>query len=313
MRYIFLIAFSALSLSFVPVQAFAQSESIAAVVNEDAISKSDVGDRMKLIVLSSGLPNSPEIREKLTPQVLTSLIEEQLKLQEAKRLEIEVTPEEVDEGFAMLAAQNKIPAEKFKEMLNQSGINLVTMQRQIRAQMAWTKIIQAKMRPKVLITDNDIDEVIRRLEGTQGMTEYLLGEIALPVDNPEQENDVRSLADKLSRDIRSGQAPFIKVAQQFSQAAGAAQGGDLGWVQASQLPPDIADALKSANKGDITAPIRSLTGYHILYVRDVRTITKDSIPERDKILSTLGVERLDRMQRRYLQDLKTGAFIETRI
>lgn len=311
MRILFFLLLSVLTL--IPFAApRAQSETIAAVVNEDVISQSDVNDRMRMIILSSGLPDSPEIREKLKPQVLSSLIEEQLKLQEATRLEIAVTPEEIDGGFAQIAAQNKIPLDDFKKMVLQSGINPATMQRQIKSQIAWSKVIQAKMRPKVTITDNDIDEVVQRLEGAQGATEYLLAEIALPVDNPEQENEVHQLADKLSRDIRAGQASFMKVAQQFSQAAGAAQGGDLGWVQASQLSPDIADALKGANKGDITPPIRSLTGYHILFVRDVRTITKDSIPARDQILNSLGVERLDRMQRRYLMDLKNAAFIETR-
>lgn len=313
MRHILFLLASALFLLGSHTPVYAQSETIAAVVNEDAISKSDVDDRMLMIIRSSGLGDSPEIREKLKPQILTALIEEQLKIQEAERLEIKVTPEEVEKGFTEIANQNKIPLDQFKQMIVKAGINPATMQRQIKSQIGWSKVIQAKMRPQVTISDNDIDEVIARLQSAQGTTEYLLAEIALPVDSPEQEGEVRGLADKLSRDIRSGSAPFMKVAQQFSQAAGAQEGGDLGWVQAAQLPLDIADALQGSTKGDITPPIRSLTGYHILYVRDVRTLTADSIPPREKIMETLGVERLDRMQRRYLMDLKTGAFIETRV
>src|SRR5690349_16568814 len=104
MRILFLVL-STLVL-FTGMQAHAQSESIAAVVNQDAISQTDVNDRMKLIIASSGLGDTPDTREKLRPQILNSLVEEQLKIQEAKRLEITVTPEEVEEGFASIAAQN---------------------------------------------------------------------------------------------------------------------------------------------------------------------------------------------------------------
>jgi peptidyl-prolyl cis-trans isomerase SurA len=291
----------------------AQQEGIAAVVNEDAITVSDLHDRMELIMASSGLGDSPEIRGKLAQQIIGVLIDEQLMLQEAARLEIEVTPEEIDSGFKTIAQQNNIPPEKFREMLSSSGINVATMERQIRSQIGWTKIIQQELRPKVTISDSDVDNAMQRLNAQKGTSEYLLAEIFLPVDDPKNEEDARALAEKLVNEIRNNKAPFFKVAQQFSKAAGAAQGGDLGWVQQGQLPQELEIAVKTLQKEQVSAPIRSLSGYHILYMRDARQITDDTIPSRDQIISNLGVERMERMQKRYLMDLKSAAFIENRV
>ncbi len=114
--------------------AAAREAGIAAIVNHDAISMTDLNDRIRLIMASSGLPDTPEIRSKLTSQVIDSLIEEQLMIQEATDRNISISPEEVKQGFAQLATQNKVSPEQFEGMIRGSGINIGTMQRQIRAQ-----------------------------------------------------------------------------------------------------------------------------------------------------------------------------------
>ena len=75
----------------------ARSEGIAVIVNDDAITVSDVNDRMRLIVSSSGLPNTSDIRNKLMPQIIGSLVEEQIRLQEARRLNLDITPQEIEQ------------------------------------------------------------------------------------------------------------------------------------------------------------------------------------------------------------------------
>lgn len=294
-----------------PVQA--RTETIAMIVNDDAVSMSDVNDRMKLIMVSSGLPNTQEIRAKVMPQVINSLVDEQLKLQEAARLGIEITQEEIDQGFLAIAAQNDQPPERFKTLLGQSGINVSTMERQIMSQVAWSQVIQSQMRPKVIISDKDIDDAIKRLVANEGTQEYLVAEIFLPVDDPKSENDTRQLAGRLVQEVKGGKAPFFKVAQQFSKAAGATQGGDLGWVQKGQLPEELDVVLQSMKKEQISQPVRSPGGYHILYLRDFRLISSKELPPREQIMSNLGIRRLDLMQRRYLMDLKAAAFIENRV
>ncbi len=298
---------------FIPSSAQAADMGIAVVVNQDAISLSDLNDRMNLIIISSRLPNTDDTRTKLLPQIVGSLVEEQLKLQEAERLEIEVTQGEINKGLASIAEQNKVDPEEFKQMLGSSGVNIGTMEHQIRAEIGWGKVIQAKLRPQVSISDSDIDNVIDRIKKNVGKTEYLVSEIFIPIEIAAQEPEVRDLAFKLVQQIRAGQAPFGRVAQQFSKAAGAPQGGDLGWVQQGQMAPELDRIVTGIEKGTVSDPVRTLGGFHIIALRDTRVINEESVPPRENIERNLGMERLDRLQRRYLLDLKSAAFIENRL
>lgn len=293
--------------------AYAAREGIAVVVNEDAISHSDLEDRLRLIMASSGLPNNNEVRAKLVPQVISGLVDEQLMMQEAKRLKIKVAPEEVAEGFAAIARQNNMEPEAFRMMLQKAGINLRTMERQIESQVAWSKVIQVEMRPKVNVTDSDVDAMMERLSANQGETEYLLAEISLPVDDPAREEDTRQLAQRIHSEVGGDMQKFFRMAQQFSGAAGAAQGGDIGWIEASQLEPEAQEELKQLPKGAISRPLRTIGGYQIYLLRDIRQAGGETMPSREQVVNKIGVERLERMQRRHLMDLKAAAFIESRV
>lgn len=293
--------------------AFAESQQIAAIVNEDAISIQDLNERMQLIMASSGIPNKPEIREKLAPQIMNTLIEEQIMLQEAKKMELTVEPTEIEKGFATIAEQNKMKAEDFKKMIKKGGLSLRTLSRQIEAQISWAKVVQAKLRPRVTVTERDVDEVISNLGKGLGKTEYLLAEIFLPVDDAKSEGEARQLAQGLIKEMRSGRAIFSKLAQQFSKSAGSMNGGSLGWVPEGQLSPEMQSGLKNINKNQVSDPIRSSAGFHILLLRDKRTIAKENMPTREQAFNKLGTERLDRLQRGYLLDLKSSSFIDNRV
>jgi peptidyl-prolyl cis-trans isomerase SurA len=87
----------------------------------------------------------------------------------------------------------------------------------------------------------------------------------------------------------------------------------MGWVQQCQLPDELDSALSNLKEGGMTSPVRSLTGYHILILRKIQTVSQTAIPPRPEIGSQIGTERLDRAQRRYLLDLKAAAFVEKRV
>ncbi len=296
-----------------PLVATAQTERIAAVVNEDAITMSDLNERLRMVAISSGLREDPETIKRLVPQVLNSLIEEQLKIQEAKRLGIEVSGESIEKGYEELAAQNKMDVAQFKKTLDQNRISTATMDRQIRAQIAWNSVIQKSLRPQITVNDTDIDDVLNRLKNAVGLEEYLAAEIFLPVESAKDEDQVRQLADRLVHEIKENKAPFFRVAQQFSKAAGAPQGGMMGWIRQDQLPEELDKALETMEKGQISDPVRSLEGYHILLLRDKRKMSEDTLPSPAQITQDIGLERLDRLQRRQLLDLKSSAFIEIRL
>ncbi len=291
----------------------ARTETIAVVVNNDAISGTDVDERLRLLMVSSGIPDSKETRERLLPQVVNVLIEEQLMLQEAKRLDIQVSAEEVEKGFAKLAEQNGMPAPQFREVVRRSGVPVRAMDRQIKAQIAWGRVVQQKLRPTISVNDLEVDSMIERLRRNIGKDEYLLAEIFLPVDNPAEAGQIGQLASKLTRELLQGKAPFPRVAAQFSQSASSKRGGDMGWVEADQLPVELEEVLATMKEGDLSEPIKTLSGYYIVALRKKRTITEESIPSRDEVFYRMGNERLERAQRSHLLNLKSSAFVERRV
>ncbi len=244
---------------------------IVAVVNDSVITKVDLEQRMQLALLSSGMPNRPDVQAQMLPQILRSLIDEQLQVQEAKRLDLTVSQEEIDQALQRVGRENKIPG-NILDFLKKNGVPPEALTAQVRNGLLWTKVVQRELRPRVEVAEDEIDAMIERIRANAGKEEFLLSEILLPVDNPSEEEQVRAVADNLVNQIRTG-ANFAAIALQFSQGADAAHGGDLGWVQPGQLAPDIARALTNAAVGQVSAPIRTARGFHILGVRDMRTIS----------------------------------------
>ncbi|MFA7276919.1 MAG: peptidylprolyl isomerase [Pseudobdellovibrionaceae bacterium] len=296
-----------------PATAATKAESIAAVVNHGVVTISDVNARLTLIAKTTGMPESKELMNKLRPQILDSLIEEQLRTQEAERLGLAVEEKEIDNGFSQIAKQNNIPPDTFRKMLGQQGISISTMRDQIKAQIAWQKIIQKRIRPRVNVTDSDIDTELESLKGKINTDQYKLAEIYLPVLDIKQSGQVRSTAQNIFDQLQVTPQAFGKYAKEFSASPGAAQGGLIGWITAGQLPEELDKALPTLVKDKVAAPIQTKTGYYILLLLDKRRLEAGKMPTRDEITEKIGVGRMERAARKYLIDLRAAAFIEKRV
>ncbi|MBL8645345.1 MAG: peptidylprolyl isomerase [Rhodospirillaceae bacterium] len=247
----------------------AGSMGIAAVVNEDIITVFDVQSRLGMFMATSGLENTPDLQRRVLPQVIQGLIEERLKLQEARRLKITTTEPEVRNALEMIEGQNGMPPGSFRKMFTERGVDMSTLYSQIEADVAWVKVVRQELRRNVLVAPEEVKNVMERLKANQGRPEHLLSEIFLPVNATVSEGDVRQLADRLVQQARSG-TPFPAIAQQFSQSPTAAVGGDLGWVMQGELETELDRAVAGMEPNEISEPIRSTTGYHILALRGRR-------------------------------------------
>jgi peptidyl-prolyl cis-trans isomerase SurA len=236
---------------------------IAAVVNEEVISIFDVQQRMQILIASSGLPNTRETQRRIGPQVLRGLIDEALQMQEANRLNIRVTERDLQDAISRVEQSNNIPPGGFEQFLQRQGISVASAEQQIRVNIAWQKLLARTVIPTIEIGDEAIDDVIARIEANRGVTEFRVGEILLPVDNPADAADIRALADRLVQQLRSG-ADFRAVAQQFSKSATAATGGDIGWVLPGELEGPINSALTGMTVGQISEPLDVSDGIAII-------------------------------------------------
>ena len=245
------------------------SLAIAAVVNDDVISVLDLSVRTRMVIISARLEDTPETRNRLAPQVLRGLIDEHLKMQEAELNGISVPEEAVNQRVDELAAQNNMQRADFEQALVRSGVLVETIMDQIRAEIAWTLLIQRKLQPSVAVSDEEVDEALADLQANLGKPEYRVAEIYLATDAASGEDQVRQTAQRLADQLRQG-ADFESLARLVAQAATAAQGGDLGWVRPGQLDGDLEAAVRDLQPGQVAGPLRSTGGYNILQLLDRR-------------------------------------------
>jgi peptidyl-prolyl cis-trans isomerase SurA len=249
----------------------AQENRIAAVVNDDIITDADVLAQIKLVELSSNIPDTPENQKRLGPQVMRNLVDQKLELQEAKRLGIAVTQADIDKAVANIERRNNMKEGGLEALLQDRGISHDAFINQIKASIAFQKVVQARVSQDVQVSDDEVDEAMKRMQADIGKPQSRVAEIFLAVDNPSQEEEIRQVAERLIEQIRGG-ANFGAVAQQFSQSPSAAVGGDIGWVTSNELSPRLADAIDKMSPGQMSYPIRTPAGFYLLYLLERRVL-----------------------------------------
>ncbi len=244
---------------------------IAAVVNDDVISIYDLAARIDIVVASSNLTDAPELRRQIAPQVLRSLVDEHLQIQEANRLDIAVGDKEVQFAINQIEKNRDIGVGGFDSFVNAHRLDREAVVVQIKAEIAWSKVITRRLNSAITVGEDEIDEALARLESSRGQPENRVAEIFLSIESPEQEREILKTAENLLAQLRQG-AEFTGIARQFSQSATSAVGGDIGWVIAGQLPAPIDAVLPDMAAGEISKIIRTFDGVHIVKLLDRRTV-----------------------------------------
>ena len=247
---------------------------IAATVNGDVISNIDVDSRARLFAMSTGLPMSPAVLDRLKSQILRQLIDERLRMQEIERRHIVVPDKQIAEAIREIEARNGLAPGTLRERLAKAGISRLTLIDQIRTQLGWTQVLREQLGERGNVTDAEIADRQRLLRQNVGQPEYRVGEIFIPVDNPSNSADAQRFAETVITELRAG-APFGLVAAQFSQDQSALQGGELGWVQTNQLDPDVAKLVQQMPAGAISNPVPVPGGLSIVTVQGKREIGHD--------------------------------------
>lgn len=242
---------------------------IAATVNDDVITMSDVINRVKLYASGSGRQYSDAELARMEQETLERLIDEKLQLQEAKALSITVADEQVAQGFAEIARQNGLDSAGFRDRLTRAGVTPATLEDQLRAEAAWRQVVLRKLRPQINISESEIDNEMDMMKRSGGKKEYHVAEIFLPVTVESQDAEIRRAAEAIVAELLSG-ARFSDIAKEKSQSPGAAMGGDIGWVQDGQLEAPLNEALGKMQTGQVSPPLRGQKGYYILFLRNQR-------------------------------------------
>ncbi len=181
----------------------AQAMRIVAVVNGDVISNSDVDNRTRLFALSTGLPMTPDVLDRLKHQITRQLIDEKLRMQEVQRRHIVIADKAIADAIHDIEARNDLPAGALRQKLSAGGVGQRTLIDQLRTQLGWTQVLREQLGDQVKITDAEVAEQQRVLAQQVGKPEYRVGEIFIPVDDPAAAADAQRFAETVISELRS--------------------------------------------------------------------------------------------------------------
>lgn len=255
----------AIFLGLLPALALAQGLRVVARVNDDAISDYELGQRVIFAIHTTGLQDTPDVRQRMAPQVLRQMIDEKLQIQDARKLGLKTTEGELEQRVADIERSSGLQRGQFKPMMQAMGVPYYIALQQLDAAISWSKIIRRKIRPAVEVSETEIDDAMARIRTNVGKTESRVAEIFVPIDRVELADEAKRSADRIVEQLKRG-APFPAVAQQFSQGASSASGGDMGWILPGALDPALDAAVEKLQPGQYSEPVRSPAGWHVLYV-----------------------------------------------
>lgn len=241
-----------------------------AIVNGDVITGSDVDQRMAWLIAANQIQLPANEVERFRAQVLRGLIDESLEIQAATQQEIGVEDREVDQYYARFAQQARQPLAGFGAFLRSLGSSERSLRRLIRGELSWQRVQRRNIEPFVTVGDDEVQTVMARLVARRGTPEYHVAEIYMSAP-PETAAQVQATMTQLVQQIRQG-SPFGALARQYSEATTAATGGDLGWIQPDQLPPELAGLVPQMPVGAVSDPIANSGGFSIIALVDTRRV-----------------------------------------
>lgn len=253
-----------------------------AMVNGAVITGTDVDQRTALLVAASEGDIPDEELQRVREQVLRNLIDETLKIQEAAAQEIVVSRDEINRRYAQVASQNfGSDTAKMDAYLASIGSSADSLKRQIEGEMAWERLQRREIAPFVNVSEEEVRELLTRMEESRGTEEYRIGEIFLASTAATRDATLEN-ARRIVQQLQQG-GSFVAYARQFSDASTAVVGGDLGFVRLETLPAEMQTVARGMSVGQLVGPFEIPGGFEIVYLIDKRQILMAD--PRDAVLS----------------------------
>lgn len=265
MRHLLLAGVAALALS-VPLgplvrPAAAQDLAPVVIVNDRAITRYEVQQRLAFIRALRAPDASPEAAEK-------ALIDERLEVEEARRQGITVTETQIQAGLTEFAARGNMDAASFTAELARAGVDAQTFRDFVTAGLLWREVLKTRVAPGVSVSDREVAQARKRVIEQPRVTEVLISEIIMPAPQG-SEAGVMARADEMARTITT-EAAFAAAARRYSATATAGNGGRLPWTPVARLPQGLGPILAQLQPGQVTQPLTIPGAVVLFFLRDTR-------------------------------------------
>lgn len=253
---------------------YRELDAIAAVVEDDVVLASELVERLDMVREQFAENNAPlPPNEILLSQIMERLIIESLQVQEADRRGVTVDDETLTRAVSGFAGQNGMTLEQFAQQLERDGKNYVEFREQIRKEMIMQRLQQGVVNRRIAISEQEVEDLLNSPYYQELLSdEFRVGHILLAIEpNSDEETIERAeaAAIEIVKELRAG-ADFTQMAVSRSAGSRALEGGDLGWRKAAELPTLFAEYVVQMEVGDVSPPIASGSGLHIVKLLEQR-------------------------------------------
>ncbi len=256
---------------------------IVAIVNDNLITRSELDREMDSIIerlQQAGQALPP--RSAIEQQVLEKLITQRLQLDKAEKLGISVTPDMLATAIGNIAKKNNITLAEMRAALESQGMSFKAFRNKLKQEIILSRLKNQEITNKINVSDAEIDNLLKQNKDIgKKNNEYRVQHILIATPEGASAEQLASAQEKalaIIQQLKNG-ADFANVAMLESGGRQALEGGDLGWLKSSQLPSLFAETVLEMKKGDISQPIRSSSGYHIIKLTDIKGETAATVTQ----------------------------------
>lgn len=264
--------------SVLPITYAANLDHIVAIANDSVITASQLNAQLQTTRAQVQAMHAPmSTPAELRKQVLQSLIDNELQLQLAKKLGMQVDDKALTQAITDIAARNHLTLADLQGKLHEQGLSYAKYRNEIRQQMLISQLQEKQVGPKISVTDQEVADMLTKIpkQSNQPISEqsvtYHLEDIYIPLADdamPSQVTAAVQRAQTLLSQTQLGKS-FAQLEKE-ADAKSPLQGGDLGWRKRNELPSIFADAIKNAKPGQVIGPIKAPNGIHLIKLIEIR-------------------------------------------
>jgi peptidyl-prolyl cis-trans isomerase SurA len=287
---------------------------VAAVVNEEVITLSEVEAAARPFMEKDF---GEDKKAAVYKDVLDQLISERLLSQQIKDANITVGEEDIELAVQDILKRNKITLEELQAALDQNGTSMSKYREDLKTQLTRLKVVNEKVRQRVVIPEAEIKaEFERRTVGEKKEQVVSIRHIFFrwgESPDPAEKQRVLAKAQEARKRVVGGE-DFVKVAKEVSEGPTASTGGDLGEIGEKGLLPELARALVGVKNGEITQPVETSNGVHVVQLLERKQKQPTGYAQvKDQIYQELYQKEVERQMKIWLDELKGTSAIDIRL
>jgi len=262
-------------------------DGVVAVVNEGIVTRSALTRQVKSIEKRARdqnmqLPPADILEE----QVLERLVVEEVQMQRAERVGIVISDQMLNSAIAQVANEAGVKFEDLPDLLAQDGIQYSDYRSEMRRQLTMDQLRRIEVMGRIAVSDREIEQCLADLDDNVVInSEYNLSHILISIPDSAtgvQITESEEEANLVYQQIEDG-ADFSEMAVRHSDSQTALEGGALGWLKGSELPTLFFDIMDTIEAGEVSEPVRNVSGFHIVRINELRSASKHSEVEQTKV------------------------------